>query len=401
MSFLKALLRKFVIPLAILAVGIFMMRLVIASGPEPVLGQLTPADERPLVNSHLAQAQAVPPQLLVWAEVQAKQQVDLQAPGNSRVTQVLVALGEQVNEGQVLVQLDDRPIQAQLLQAQAQIDALQAQIASSEQRFRSDRELLNLEQGLVEAAKREMERQRTLAGRNLNTPAQLEQAENALAQRQLSSAQRRLAVDNQANDRLQLQAQLAQLNAQKTLLVLQQQDLQLVSPFTGQISRLDARVGERASNAALLRVQSLDWQFQAWVAGERLSAPIQAARQLDGTLLSDSVFVANELRSGALELRFSSDLPGFMPGQQQRILLDLMPIHALLLPEISLYPGNQVFVVRDGLLQATPVTLLGRRWQDGQPWVLVAADEALALPILSTRLNEASTGLAVKLAQEN
>lgn len=402
MSFLSALLRRFIIPLAILGSGVVLMNLVIASGPDTSLdAETTPADERPIVLTTQPSVQSVNPQVMAWAEIKAAQQVDLTAPSNQRVTDVLVSLGQNVVEGQLLVLLDDRQLQTQITQVNAQIDSINAQIASSEQRFRSDRELLAQEQTLVEAAQRELERQRTLAGNNLSTAAQIEQSENTLAQRQTSFAQRQLAVNNQANDRAQLQAQRTQLEAQLSALQLQLQDLQLRAPFDGQISRLDARQGERASNQPLVRVQSQGRELQAWVAAERLQSDVVSATTLNGDWLSDTIYKANELRSGAIEIRFTSQLPGLMPGQQHRIVFDLQPVNALLLPESSLYPGDQVFVINDGLLQAVDVNLLGRRWQDNQAWILIENNSNLQNPILVTRLNEASTGLAVKLAQEN
>lgn len=402
MSFLSALLRRFIIPLAILGSGFVLMNLVIASGPDTSLNaDATPADERPLVLTSQPVLQQVNPQLMAWAEVRAQQQVDLTAPNNQIITDIFVGLGETVVEGQLLMQLDDRQLLTQITQVDAQIASINAQIASSEQRFRSDRELLTQEQSLVDAAKRELERQRTLAGNNLSTAAQIEQSENTLVQRQTSLSLRQLAVNNQANDRAQLQAQRAQLQAQLSSLQLQQQDLQLRAPFDGQISRLDARRGERAGNQPLVRVQSLGRELQAWVAAERLQSDIVIATTVEGDYLSNRIFKANELRSGAVELRFNSELAGLTPGQQQRILLDLQPVSAKLLPESSLYPNNRVFVVKDGLLEAVSINLIGRRWQDGQAWVLVENNSALNDPVLVTRLNEASTGLAVKIAQEN
>lgn len=390
---------KILVPVAILALGFGLSRWVVAAGPERSQTSTTATDERPFVRSQMAERGDFAAQVLVWGQMQAQQSLDMTVNQNLRLAEVLVELGQEVEAGQLLIRPDQGQLQLQLQQTQAQLQAFDSQLASTRQRFASDRELLALERSLLGAAESELERQQTLSRRNLSTAAQLEQAQNALVQRQLSLATRQLAVNSQNNEEANLLAQRRQLESQVAQLQWQLDDNDLRAPFAGRVAQLHAQVGQRAGQQPLLRLVSQASEVRAWVPRAGNLQTFVEAEVTGLGLSSEQIQQSQEAQQGATEVRVRFDSPQAQQrlGQAVRLQLSLAPTDALRLPDSSLYPGNQVFVIEDGRLQAKPVQLLGHQSVDGHSYVLLAPDPELTQrPILTSRLSEASTGLLVQ-----
>jgi HlyD family secretion protein len=178
----------------------------------------TTAQSAPTTQTAPSGAVAAEGTLLAEARVVPLQSAALSAPGGGIVAELLVAEGEQVQPGQVLLRLDPARAQAAVAQAEAQLAQAQAsyeqlragatpeEIAAAEAELRAAQAQLRQAMGSVTAA------DQTAAA------AQLQQAQAHLAELQAGTKQAELQAAQAALDqaRTNLQAQRDSLSAAKT-----------------------------------------------------------------------------------------------------------------------------------------------------------------------------------------
>ncbi|WP_251977605.1 HlyD family secretion protein [Salinicola avicenniae] len=140
--------------------------------------------------------------------------VAVRAEISARVTAVAVDDNQRVQQGELLVQLDDRDTRSQLAQSQAQLAVSAANVTQAQRQVSLDRASIDEAQAQVSSAqsdvaqaRQHLERSQSLAARDYASRQQLEDdqaslrvAEATLAARQASveSARRRLAADEAA-----------------------------------------------------------------------------------------------------------------------------------------------------------------------------------------------------------
>ncbi len=186
---------------ALVAGGIYLSR------PKPVHVTLTTAD-RGLVESTVANTRAG----TVTANLRAK----LAPPMGGQVAKLLVKEGDHVQPGQVLLELWNEDLTAQLAVAKA--EAQRAQALAEEARLRS------------EWAERDAKRQEDLAKRDISAEERVDRARS----------------DAEAT-RATMRAALAQADVQRhqaTVIEAQLQRTRLLAPFAGIVAEVNGEVGE-------------------------------------------------------------------------------------------------------------------------------------------------------------
>lgn len=233
------------------------------------------------VSVDTARLNAIPQTLNITGTVQAVDllQVAPQASG-LLVQDVLVRGGDRVSRGQVLAILDDSVLQAQIAQAEAQLESARARVAQRQAELAQD------EAQKVEADG-QLSRYETLA------------AEGAISQEELSSRQTAavtareaiaVARANISSAEAEVRSQEANIARLKT----QTRQTRVIAPASGTIADKLVRVGDVSSGSqpmfSLIRDDLLELQAeipQAQLADVDIGAPVRIASSTDRRIQFD------------------------------------------------------------------------------------------------------------------
>jgi RND family efflux transporter MFP subunit len=182
-------------------------------GPTAVTPIQTAIVQRP------PQANSKPTVLEASGYVTARRQATVAAKVTGKVSQVLIEEGQHVQEGQVLVRLDDRDTAAQLAVSKAQLDAARAQLADIR---------VQLAQ-----AQRDLTRQNWLVERGLTSQQAAEQARSSV-----ESLLERVSVQNNQVRVAEQSLKVAEVNLDNMI---------VRAPFAGVIVAKTAQLGEIVS----------------------------------------------------------------------------------------------------------------------------------------------------------
>jgi multidrug resistance efflux pump len=180
---------------------------------------------------------------------------------NGYVTEVLVQDFQKVEQGQVLVRIDDRIYRQRVEQGSAGIAAQTANLSNSEQSVRSAEAQIRLQDAAVASANAQLARARADMNRvnelvtagsvslreRDQTLAALRQAEAAVRQAQ---AQRAIAVEQSRSvsvNRGTLSAGVANAQATRSLAEIDYQNTVIRAPRAGSLSEVSVRVGQLVS----------------------------------------------------------------------------------------------------------------------------------------------------------
>ncbi len=238
------MLKRMVLPLAILLVGSFTIVVLVVAKPKPEANPTEAVPTHVAVKVIEASPQTARLNVTAQGSVTPKRHIDLVA----QVTGEIVAVSEQFNEGgffkagETLLQIDDSDYQAALLRAQAQLAEAERRLAE--------------EQGLNRQAKREW--------RDLGNSAA-----NDLFMRkpQLAAAKAEVAA-------AQAELQTAELNLERTRIKL---------PFDGRVHTARADLGQFVSRGA-----SLGQVFDSQVVEVRLPLTERQAALVELPLLAQN-----------------------------------------------------------------------------------------------------------------
>ncbi len=379
----------------------------VADSPEP---EPQPLADAPTVATVATDSGRWSPHLLLYPRYQSRQSVLLTSPVTAEVTAVEVAIGQSVEAGDVLLQLDDEALQRQVTQLEARRAELASRSRLEQTQYQSDQAALSIEQNLVAIAQRSVDRLQNLARQNLSSSADLEAAERILQNQRLALQQRELALTRYDDVEQQLVAQRDDLDSQLEQARDNLAQARVTAPFTGRVASIDVRPGTRVTNgnALLTLVNDQDTEWVAWVAAAALpdSAPLSA---LTAVVDVDSGSYPLELVQrdpvadrGSVRLFFQSmgEMPQATLNRTYRLRLGLPGIQAHRVPDASVYANEAVYRVTDNRLERVPVRVLGEQFDDDQVWRLIAADLDPGDRLLATRLQQASDGLAVKVADQ-
>ncbi|MEP4544860.1 MAG: biotin/lipoyl-binding protein [Saccharospirillum sp.] len=402
------------LPLVVLSAGVA-GALWMNGSSEPSADNTAEAEPQPLVDAPTV-AMVRPdtgrwsPQLMLYPRYQSRQSVVLTSPVAADVESVEVAIGQSVEAGAVLLQLDTDALQRPVTQLEAQRAELASRSRLEQSQYQSDQAALVIEQNLVAIAQRSVDRLQNLARQNLSSAADLEAAERTLQNQRLALQQRELAIARYDDVEQQLAAQRDQLDSQLEQARDNLNEATITAPFAGRIASLEVRPGTEAGagSTLLTLVNDQDTEWVAWVAASVLPE-VDALSSLTAVVETDAGSIPVELRQrdpvadrGSVRLYFETEnqQPRATLNRTYPLRLDLPAVQAHRVPDDSVYANESVYRVVDNRLERVRIRVLGEQFDQGRVWRLIEAELNPDDRLLATRLQQAAEGLAVKVADQ-
>jgi membrane fusion protein, multidrug efflux system len=330
------------------------------------------ASEQPAartVKTETAQIRDVLRQVDVVGTLAAQEEVTASAEVAGRVSKLVHDLGDRVNAGDPLVELDQEKLRYKVDEQRAGLDKARARYGASGEDLpplEKVPEVVSAAAQLADA-KQQLERARTLATRNLLPQSQLDEATT-----KLETA--RAAHDSALASARQLKAEIA---ARASALGFAQRELRdavIRAPFEGFVAeRLVSPgqfVGLQAPIMRIVRLHPLKLtaevpeRFAPWIdTGRELSVRTDAypTQTFTGKVVRISPSVSLKSRAFAIEGEVPNEDGRLKPGTFARV--QIMTDHvdrALTIPAAAVqnrYGTNRVFVVQQGQLASREVVL--------------------------------------------
>lgn len=402
--------KKILVPLVILATALGVFAALKVTRPQPAR---VPASEQVWrVEAITVAPAALSPQLTLYGKVESPELTRAAAPGVGRVSRLLVREGQFVRRGQLLLTLDPRDFEPQVVQARAQVDELMAALDSERLRHAADLDQLEQERRLLEFAAADVARFERLREENFYSQAAVDQSRQQLARQQISLRTRQLAIKDHAARVAQLEARLKQAKAHLEQAELALARSRVASPFDGIVAELKVAVGDQVANG-----QTLLTLYP--IAGLEVRAKIPAPYQEEiltqlgrGQSLKASTQVAGEMLplaltrvAGAADTRGLDAFFRFATVPDQLRLGTLLTLYlsrpavegAIAVHYAALYGGRYVYKVVQGRIQAMPVRVVGELAGE-RPMLLIQSDGLKrGDQVLTTHLPNAITGLRVEV----
>lgn len=204
------------------------------------------------VQTAIAQTGTLEGALTYTGTTRPAQQVALRAQVSGEITNLSVDVGDTVQQGAVLAQLDGDLQTTSLNQAQAELSARRAETAQAEVSIREAEASVVQAQATFDQAKLDAQRLRSLADQGALSQQQAEAAELATtnAQQALRSAQAQLAAQRQA-----VTSSANQIDAQQAVVSQSQKQLSyadLRSPLTGVVLSRAVDIGDFVQSGATI-----------------------------------------------------------------------------------------------------------------------------------------------------
>jgi multidrug efflux pump subunit AcrA (membrane-fusion protein) len=393
----------------ILALGVVAFLWLRATRPETA--SVTPEERSWRVETLAVALDAHAPVLPLFGQVVAPDMLTISAPLAGRIAERPVREGQRVARGARLVALDEADVRPPLDQAEAEVADRQAQVENERVRHESDREILLREQELVDNASRQLERTRSLEGRNLASQSDLDTARNELSRARVTVAARERAIAEHPARLQSLQAGLARARASLAEARRDAQRSRVDAPFDGIVTRIQVAPGDQvAAHSELLSVypeQGLELRaripqrhqselLDALSRGERLVASGDGGARL---LLEGLAGEGDPAGTEAI-FRLEEGGEGLRPGSLLAVSLARPTVpDSLAVPYNALY-GNDVLYLMDddGRMQRLTVTRHGEVVRDdGQRWALVTGESLDdGDRVIITHLPNAMRGLRVQ-----
>ena len=402
--------RKRLVPVLIIAVGIavFILLRVTRDDPEPVAAQ----ERSWRVETLEIEPASLQPSLTLYGQLESPRRFTVVAPLAGRIAELPVRDGEVVEEGTLLVALDDADIEPRLQQARAELSDAEAQLTSERSAHANDQQALKLEQRILANARRALERTEQLVERQVVSRADLEAASDALERAALTVATRQRAIESFASREAALIARVERARASLEATKRDVERSRFRAPFDGVVSQVQVAVGDQVSgNAELMQFYPVDgMELRATLPQIYSQAFIQAlaedqqlvARTLD---LQPPVSMTLQRIAGLAEARGVEAIFELNEPAPQLRLGTLLAISvprptrddSVALPYSALYGNDTVYQLVDGRMARLRVERVGETLrEDGSRWVLVRSEQLKpGMQVIVTHLPNAIDGLRV------
>ncbi|WP_126975491.1 efflux RND transporter periplasmic adaptor subunit [Frigidibacter oleivorans] len=315
--------------------------------------------------------------VLATGVIEAAQLVSVGARVSGQIETLAVDLGDRVQEGELIAQIDDDDQVNAVRQAEAEMLQLRAQI--------------NAQKASIRQAELAVERARTLNERALSSTADLETAEAAVAVANADLA----AIEAQVS-----QAEVTQASAQTEL-----DRTRIVAPMTGTVvavvTKEGTTVNANTSSPTLVKLANLDTMV--------VKAEISEADVVSVTPGLPSTFTL----SGAPDLQFDATLRALEPAPSAIVDSDTISTDTAIYYNALLDVPNPDGILRIGMtaqvtivldraedVLTVPVAALGARQRGGQRAVTVydpatgaRAERLVRVGLTTTTMAEITEGL--------
>ncbi|UAW98562.1 HlyD family efflux transporter periplasmic adaptor subunit [Halopseudomonas nanhaiensis] len=402
--------RKRLVPVLIIAIGIaiFVLLRITRDAPEPV----APQERSWRVDTMAIEPGTLQPSLTLYGQLESPRRFTVVAPLAGRIDQLPVRDGQVVEEGTLLVALDEADIEPRLQQARAELHDAQAQLTSERSAHANDRQALELEKRILANARRSVERTEQLIERQVVSRAELEAANDALERAALTVATRSRAIESFPSREAALKARVDRARASLESTERDAQRSRFRAPFDGVVGEVQVAVGDQVSaNAALLQfypVEGMELRatlpqmysqdfIQALAEGEQL-----VARTLDVspavTMTLQRIAGLAEARGVEAIFRLDDAAPNLRLGTLLAVSVP-RPVResSVAVPYSALYGNDTLYQLVDGRMKRLQVERVGETLrEDGSRWVLVRSEQLQpGMRIVVTHLPNAVDGLRV------
>ncbi len=327
------------------------------------------------------------------------------------VDRVLVREGDEVEAGQLLVQLDDSDIDRRVRELRAAQEMAQAELDSIRGELRLAQRTKEDFAAMYASAQSKLQRHKELLAKRLISQTLFDEVASSAADESI----RYLTQERRLND-LPNQVRRASAEYDRAAIALEQAEAdldatQVKAPFTGPILAVTAAAGQMSNVTTPLVEMAARSSFEL-----RLQIPEVYAARLQQCLANNIVvtahtdtghqFVLRRLgrqvkngQSGVDGFFVSTDnAPTAIPIGQITQASVALPAEAdvIALPVQSLYENDRVYRIVDNRLDAIIVERIGEAGNGREHRVLVRAQELMdGTPILATQLPQATSGLLV------
>lgn len=267
--------------------------------------------------------------------LEADSEVEIHTRASGYITKLPFSIGDFVQKGKVVVEVDDSAGQELVARAQAALHVAEAQLQS--QKLKAD------------LAERDLHRRQELSRKGVATPQQLEEAQADLAVAQSQVELEKAHV---------LQAQADLLRSKLSL-----EESHVVAPLSGYVAEKMAEVGDLAQpDKPILKLVRLDLVRTVVHVGERDYEKVLQGQQADiqvdafphrmfqGKIVRKAPVLEPETRTAAVHINIQNDRVLLKPGMHARVTLTFRKATAeRVIPVDAMFERDnrpQVFVVR-------------------------------------------------------
>ena len=403
---------KFLLPIIVLAlgVGVFLHFKSTKAQPTPIKAVI----KAPVVAAQRIEISAAAPNLTIFGQVEAPSNSVLSAAITSEVTEVLALEGMAVENGQVLIHLDDTDANLEMVQREAEIAEIEAQKASDKNRYDADQALLKRERALLALSKKAVERAKKLALSSAGSEATLDTALQQEQQQLLAIMQRQQSIDDFAQRQKQWEARLVRAQAALKRAKRDIQRTRISAPFSGRVVRVMASPGDRTSpGVELLQIYDDSRLEVRTQVPSRYVSTLQKvfneSRTLTATMTDNGETITLTLHrlaasvaqgQGGVDAFFRAEEPLPTLGKTVEVRLELPPLEEVaVISTDALYGADRVYRIEDDTLKAVSVTRLGQKLDPQGRQLLIVDGSAFSDGdrILSSRLPQAIHGLKVEV----
>jgi multidrug efflux pump subunit AcrA (membrane-fusion protein) len=402
--------RKRLVPLLIIVIGVigFLLLKATRSVPEPV----TPQERTWRVAVLEVDPEARQPSLTLYGQLESPRLFTVVAPMTGRIDLLPAQDGQTVEQGTLLVALDDKDIEPMVARAQADLADASAQLAREIIEHASDLKALTLEERILDNARRGRGRVEQLVERQLVSRTELEGTQDLFERAALTVAVRQRSIESHDSRLSALQARVDR--AQSTLESVQRDAARsrFAAPFDGVVANVQVAPGDQVTNnqslldfypvdglelrATLPQIHALDFT-QALASGQTLVArTLETTPSLTMTLQR----IAGQADTTGVEAIFVLDQPvaGLRLGNLLAISVPKPAApDSIALPYSALYGNRTVYALEDGRMSRVEVERIGETVMDqGERWLLVRSPQLKpGMQIIITHLPNAMQGLKV------
>ena len=401
---------KQLIPLLIILFGIAVFMLLKATQPS---APAAPVKQRSWhVQTIKAKFQQLSPSLSLYGLIETPALVQAAAANKSRVTSVLVREGDPIQNGQLLLSLDERDFKPRVTQAQARATELKALIASEHSRFRADKTAFSHEKSILTLEQSAVKRATMLKDKKLGSTAALEQAKEELNRQQLAFSNRQLALKDHSARLQQLEARLAHAQADVELAQLDLERSQIIAPFDGFVEKRLVTAGDQVKeNQILLSFYSTEQLEVRAKIPSSYQNEIQKALYNKQQLIATADYAGTALHlslnrlSGIADTRgvdalftIQSGFEWVRPGSSISLSLQRPSKNKVIaLPYSALYDNKRIYRIVNHQLEGINVQIAGNYLNNGVDNLLVSSPQIKqGDKILITHLPNAINGLRVE-----
>lgn len=386
--------------------------LLVAMAPEPELvAQEETAWE---VNTMVAEPAAIAPELRLVGRVETPRVSSLASALAAEVREVPAVEGRHVEEGDVLVVLDDRDARLMAEQRRADVEEARANLASLQLEGSDDQAMLEHQRKLVELTLKDLRRHKELRQNSAVSEILFDTIERQAHQQAIALRQREGAVEDFANRVAMSEARLRRSEALLAEAQLAVQRTRVCSPYHGRVARVVVAPGERVGPGEVV-VEVYDTaalEVRAQIPGRALAAVRHALGARVGTSLPAKLLTEPNLDASLNRLSGQVDsgtagVDGLFRVQGGATLLEVgrvveLELHlpevaaVIAAPEQAIFGEDRVYLVEEGRLRGVTVERIGRaNGKQGERVLIRSADINPGARILTTQLSNAMTGLRV------